>query len=125
MISHERVIKGRPVTQPTAVGTPAGATVGVPMVVAGRLRRVYAKMTGTGANFTLTIYDKETSPGDDNIVFQYDTTGDTDPKLLDENVEIVFKNEAINENRLWVKVVPNAAADNAFSLKLEALAGET
>ena len=124
-VSEERVIRGFPAIQPTAVGV-AGTTVGIPMIESGRLRSVYAKLvSGTGVNFTLTIYDKEITPGDNNIVFQYDTAGDTDPTLIDDNVEIVFRAEAIGENRLWVKVVPNAGADNVFFIQLKALAGVT
>jgi len=121
-IDTDRIIKGRPLVQPTAVGV-GGSTVKVPLVRSGTLRRVIAKLvSGTGVNFTLTIYDKETTPGIDNVVLQYDTSGDTDPTLLDLNTEIVFQNEA-DENELYVKVAPNAGADNNFQIKLEAVEG--
>ena len=117
----ERVIVGFPDPQPVDVG--GSKTFRVPLCISGRLRRVFAQLlAGTAANFTITIYDKETTPADANIVLQFDTAGTTDPTLLDLNADLLFRNQD-RANCLWVVLTPNAGADNDFTIRLDAAEG--
>lgn len=114
-----RIVTGKPEPQPSAVGA-ATPPIKVPMTVSGDLRRVIVSLvSGTGANFTVIIRDKESGYDTTNVVFQFDSSGLTDPKLLDENCEIVFRNED-GLPCLWVELNPNAGVDNVFLVKLQA-----
>lgn len=119
-MSVERIVKGKPHVQPVNIATD---TLRVPLVLSGRLRRVYVKKTGgTAVSFIVTVYDKFASPGDINRVYKYDTAGTGDTSLCDQLTDIAFRNEdGIAE--LDVKIVSSAAADNDYEIRLDAVEG--
>jgi len=89
----------------------------------GRLRRVkVAKISGGAPSFVVYVYDKEGSVATVDTIFEYDTDGDVNADLVDENVDIIFKNQD-QVDCLWMRIVPSTGTNN-FDIRVDAIEGD-
>ena len=83
------------------------------------IKRIRVKKTsGDATSFNVVVYNKSTSPGENNIVYEKDSISSVD----DNKEDIPFVN-ADGVPKIHVKVTPNSGSNNAFSILVSGIEG--